>query len=117
LILVDTSPVPPDAQEQKSVPQVLGELKEMTVSYAKQETIDPIKGLGRFVGFGVGGSMLLGIGLCLLCLAALRALQTETDGTFDGFWSWAPYFITTVVIAIFAFLAVRAIKEKPDGDR
>lgn len=104
--------------EEKSVPQVLGELKELTVTYAKQETVDPIKGLGRFIGFGVGGSFLLGIGVCLLALAALRALQTETDGTFDGGWSWAPYLVTTVVLALLAYLAVRAIKEKnTDGDR
>ena len=103
---------PPEADTNKSVPQVLGELKEMTVTYAKQETVDPLRSIGRFVGFGVGGSILLGIGLCLLGLAALRALQTETDDTFEGNWSWAPYLITTVVLALFAFLAVRRIKEK-----
>lgn len=98
-------------EDRKSVPQVLGELKELTVTYAKQETVDPLKGLGRFVGFGVGGSFVLGLGLCMLGLAALRALQTETDA-FDGNWSWAPYLITTVVLAVFALLAVRAISGK-----
>ena len=102
----------PEAETDKSVPQVLGELKDMTVAYAKQETVDPLKSIGRFVGFGVGGSFLLSIGLCLLALSALRALQTETGDTFEGNWSWAPYLITTVVLAIFAFLAVRRIKEK-----
>jgi hypothetical protein len=103
---------PPQADTDKSVPQVLGELKEMTVAYAKQETVDPLRSIGRFIGFGVGGSFLLGIGLCLLGLSALRALQTETGDTFEGNWSWAPYLITTVVLAVFAFLAVRRIKEK-----
>lgn len=98
--------------DRKSVPQVLSELKELTVTYAKQETVDPLKGLGRFVGFGVGGSIVLGIGLCLLGLAALRALQTETGDTFEGGWSWAPYLITTAVLGLLAVLAVRAIKEK-----
>ncbi len=105
----------PPADQDKSVPQVLGELKDLTVSYAKQETVDPLKGLARFVGFGVGGSFLLGIGLCLLGLAGLRALQTETGETFTGGWSWAPYLITTGVLGVFAFLAVLAIKEKRDG--
>jgi hypothetical protein len=112
--LVDKQAVP-DTPQQKSVPEVLGELKDMTVAYAKQETVDPLRNIGRFVGFGVGGSFLLGLGLCLLGLAALRALQTETGDTFEGDWSWAPYLITTVVLAIFAFLAVRKIKEKRDG--
>lgn len=104
-------------EEQKSVPQVLAELKDLTVSYAKQETVDPLRGLGRFVAFGVGGSFVLGIGLCLLALAALRALQTETDGTFDGGWSWAPYLITTVVLVLLAALAARSIKEKKEAER
>ena len=113
--LVDNSVVPDTSPDQKSVPQVLGELKDMTVSYAKQETIDPLKSIGRFVGFGVGGSFVLGVGLCLLGLAALRALQTETGDTFEGNWSWAPYLITTVALLVFAALAVRAIKEKRSG--
>jgi hypothetical protein len=113
--LVDNSVVPDTSTDQKSIPQVLGELKEMTVSYAKQETIDPLKSIGRFVGFGVGGSFVLGIGLCLLGLAGLRALQTETGDTFEGDWSWAPYLITTVALLVFAALAIRGIKEKRRG--
>ena len=45
--------------------QTIRELKDLVVAYAKQETIDPIKGLGRFVGFGVGGAVLLGTGVLL----------------------------------------------------
>lgn len=100
-------------EEQKSIPQVVGELKELTITYAKQETIDPLKRMARFVGFGVGASFVLGIGLCLLGLAALRALQTETGDTFADGWSWAPYLITTVVLGLLAVLAVLQIKEKP----
>jgi len=98
--------------ERKSVPQVLGELKDLTVTYAKQETVDPLKGLGRFVGFGVGGSFVLGLGLCLLGLAVLRALQTETGDTFEGNWSFVPYLVTILVLGVLALLAVGAIKDK-----
>jgi len=110
--------VAPDHQrlETKSLTQVLGELKDLTVTYARQETVDPVRGLGRFVAYGVGGSFVLGVGLCLLGLAALRALQTETDGAFDGFWSWVPYLITAVVLVILAYLAVTRIKRKEDDD-
>lgn len=102
--------------ERKSVPQVLGELKDLTVTYAKQETVDPLKGLGRFVGFGVGGSFVLGLGLCLLGLAVLRALQTETGDTFEGNWSFVPYLVTILVLGVLALLAVGAIKDK-GGER
>ena len=77
----------------KPVPEVLSELWELTVAYAKQETVEPLKGLGRFVGYGVGGAVMLGIGCGLLLLGGLRALQTQTDTTFSGNWSWAPYLI------------------------
>ena len=107
--------MPEPSTDQKSVPQVLGELKDMTVSYAKQETIDPLRSIGRFIGFGVTGSFVLGVGLCMLGLGFLRLLQTETDDTFTGNWSWAPYLITMVVLLLFAGLAARAIKEKRHG--
>jgi hypothetical protein len=97
--------------QDKSVPQVVSELKELTVTYAKQETVEPLKGLTRFVGFGVGGSFLLGIGICLLALALLRLLQTETDDTFDAGLVWLPYFITVVPLALAGGLTVRAISK------
>ena len=74
----------PMPEEEKSIPQVLTELWEMLVSYAKQETVEPLKGLGRFVAFGVGAAVLGGIGIILLTLAGLRGLQTHNDGHLDG---------------------------------
>ena len=71
----------------------LSELKTLVIAYAKQETIDPIKSLGRYLAFGLLGSFFLAAGLVLLSLAGLRALQTETGTTFGGNFSWAPYLI------------------------
>lgn len=71
------------------------ELVDLVVAYAKQETIDPIKRLGRVIVFGIVGSMLAGIGAVFLALAAIRALQTETS-LFDGNLSWTPYLIVAV---------------------
>lgn len=90
----------------------LGEVKDLVVAYAKQETIEPIKGLGRYIAFGMAGSLLLSVGLVLLILAGLRALQTETGSTFQGNWSWAPYLITLVGAAVLAALAFRGIGDK-----
>ena len=70
------------------------------VAYVKQETIVPLKALGRYVGFGVGGSLLLGFGVVFLGMSGLRALQTETGDTFTGNWTWAPYAIMVVALAI-----------------
>ena len=95
----------------KSIPEIGTELWELTTAYAKQETIDPLKGVGRFLGFGVPGALLLGIGVSLLLLSGLRALQTETGSTFTGNWSWVPYLIATTVLAGIAALAIFQISK------
>lgn len=91
---------------EKSVPALAAELWDLVRAYAKQETVEPMKGLGRYAAFGVAGSVLLSVGLILLLLGGLRALQTQTGTTFDGNWSWAPYLIalagTGIVIALVA---------------
>jgi hypothetical protein len=102
---------PNERQQDKSIPQVVTELKELTVNYAKQETIDPLRGLGRFVAYGVGGSLVLAMGLGMLGLAGLRALQTETGSTFTGNWSWFPYLIATIVLGAIAALAILQISK------
>ncbi len=77
--------------------QTIRELKELVIAYAKQETVDPLKGLGRYVAFGVAGALLLGTGIMFLAIGALRALQGDHRGPhFTGNWSWAPYGIVVV---------------------
>jgi membrane protein implicated in regulation of membrane protease activity len=96
---------------EKSPQQQLRELKELLVAYFKQETIDPLKGLARYVAFGVLGALLMGTGICFLAIGGLRALQTQTGTTFTGNWSWAPYGITVaglMVIAIAALMRARS---------
>lgn len=109
----------PDAasrSEQPSIPEVATELWELGVAYAKQETIDPLKGLGRFLSFGVLGALLLGIGTCLLLLGGLRALQTETGSTFTGNLSWAPYLIVVAGgLALIALALLRINRRKGPG--
>lgn len=82
--------------------ETVRELRELVVAYAKQETVEPLKGLGRYVGFGLAGALLLGTGSTFLAVGALRALQTETGTTFDGNWSWAPYGIVFAGLVLFA---------------
>ena len=101
---------------EKSLPTLASELWDLVRAYAKQETIGPLKGIGRFIGFGLAGSLLLGLGLVLLALGGLRALQTETGDTFDGNWSWAPYLIVVVgCAAILGLLASRMGKKNKAG--
>jgi hypothetical protein len=86
-----------------------GDTLQLVVDYVKQETLQPLKGLGRFIVFGVAGSVALGIGLVILAVGFLRVLQGETGSTFTGNWSWAPYLICTVAVLAVATVAVAAI--------
>jgi predicted cobalt transporter CbtA len=97
------------ATEDKSVFATLRELKELTVSYAKQETWEPVKGVGRFLKFGLPGAVLSAVGLLLLSLAMLRALQTTTGDTFAGKATWAPYLLTFAGLVLLCVLFGLAI--------
>jgi hypothetical protein len=98
---------------EKSLPTLASELWDLVRAYAKQETIQPLKGILRFVGFGLAGGLFLSIGLVLLALGGLRALQTQTGSTFQGNWSWAPYGIVVVAaFAVVGLLLSRTTKRK-----
>ena len=98
--------------ESKSMPEVATELWGLTKDYARQETVEPLKGVGRYLTYGATGALLLGVGVILLMLAGLRALQTETGDTLDGNLSWLPYFIVLVVASALVAWAVTRISKK-----
>ncbi|MCU1454589.1 MAG: hypothetical protein JWN46_2735 [Acidimicrobiales bacterium] len=95
--------------DDKGVAEILADLWKLLKDYAKQECIDPLKSLGRFLGYGVPGSLLVGLGLLFLSLGMLRALQRETGAHLTGSLSWVPYLVTLIVTAVLAFLAIRSI--------
>lgn len=98
-------------KDDKGVGEVVNDLWQLVRDYAKQETIDPLKSIGRFLAWGVAGSIMLSLGLIFGTLAVLRGLQTETGPHLTGSWSWVPYFVALVVDAIAIGLAVRSIKK------
>ena len=51
---------------------------QLTVDYLKQETVEPLRGLGRFLYMGIAGSFFMAGGLLLILIGILRLLQTET---------------------------------------
>jgi hypothetical protein len=82
------------------LPQLVTELWELIVAYFKQETVVPLRQLGRWILFGILGALLLGVGVLLLAMAGLRALQDETGTTFTGNLSWIPYMIMFVALLV-----------------
>lgn len=80
--------------EPTNEPQGLADIADLVKAYARQETVEPLQGMGRWVGMGVAGSLLLMLGSISLTLAMLRVLQEETGTTFTGNLSWFPYLAT-----------------------
>ncbi len=88
-----------------------GDFFELVKNYAKQETVEPLEGVGRWVSLGVAGSFLLMLGGISLTLALLRVLQEETGSTFTGNLTWVPHAITLAgVTAILGLLGYRIMK-------
>ena len=102
------------AKKDKSLPGEAQELFQLVVGYAKQETLDPVKNLGRFLGYGMAGALLGSLGAVLLLLGTLRLLQTETGDTFDGNWTFVPY---VVVLVVSGAIAAGAMKARSRGQR
>jgi hypothetical protein len=96
-------------KQRRSLPGLVRDLKDLTITYAKQETLDPLKALGRFIGYGVAGSLFLGVGFVFLALSMLRALQEETGDRLTGHLSWLPYLATFFGCVIVAGLSAYAI--------
>ncbi len=105
--MVDDTPNPSSRRDQASVGEVIDYVK----AYAKQETVGPLKGAGRWIGAGAAGAILIGIGLSLLLLGLLRLIQSEWGRVATGRLSWIPYVIVLVVCVLLLALAVLQINK------
>ncbi|MCP3988696.1 MAG: hypothetical protein GY724_06470 [Actinomycetia bacterium] len=91
------------------------EIQQMVISYAKQETIDPLKTLGRYLGFGLGGSLAMFVGTFFLGLGVLRLMQSFEVFSGSSWASSLPYVIaiaTLVLIMAMMGLSLSRAKKK-----
>lgn len=89
----------------------VGEVIDYVREYAKQETLGPLKGAGRWLGYGIAAALTLGLGVLLLLVGLLRLLQTEWTRSASGNLSWLAYLITLVVAVILLALTLSRIKK------
>jgi hypothetical protein len=82
--------------------QTVRELQELVIAYAKQETVDPLKGMLRYVGLGLAGAVLMGCGVSFLAMAALRGMQSNRGWAVNGNWSWVPYLAVVIALGLTA---------------
>jgi hypothetical protein len=95
----------------QSDPASVGEVIDYVKTYAKQETVGPLKGAGKWIGFGAAGALCLGLGLSILLLGLLRLFQTESFGAQSARWTWLNYLVVAVVCALAIALTVWRINK------
>jgi hypothetical protein len=97
----------PSRREDTSLEAVITLVRD----YAKQETLGPLKGAGQWIGFGIAGAVLLGVGLALVLLGVLRLIQTEWDRAASGALSWIAYLIVLIVCVLLIVVTVSRINK------
>jgi Putative Actinobacterial Holin-X, holin superfamily III len=101
----------PPTPDPRQEPSVSG-LVQLVKDYARQETVGPIRGAGRWAAFGGAGAVLFAVGTILLMLTAVRVMQTETDA-FDGKWmGLIPYCVALLIAVGVIALAISRIGRK-----
>jgi hypothetical protein len=90
----------------------VGEVIQLVKDYARQETLGPLRGAGRWLALGLAGAILIGFGTILLVLGVLRLFQNEFAPTFSGRWmSLLPYVIAFAFsLVVIGLAASRIVK-------
>lgn len=104
-------PAAPSSRPRTDVPPSIGDVIDTVTEYAKQETLGPLRGAGRWLGFGAAGALLLGIGLSLVLLGLLRLLQTEWERSASGSLSWLAYLVVLVVCVVVLVVTLQRINK------
>lgn len=85
------------------------ELFTLIIDYVKSQTLTPLKRLGRYLGFGIAGSIFMANGAIFVSLGILRYLQTLD--ALDNNLSFLPYVILAVfdlcIVGLLFFVASR----------
>ncbi len=95
--------------------QGVAEVADLLKAYVRQELLGPLRGAGRWVSMGLAGSVALVVGVVLLLLSLLRALQTETGTAFEGNLSWIPYLIAVAALVVVIAALLRQVGKRGLG--
>jgi hypothetical protein len=86
----------------------LDEARDAASDYVREQTVEPVRQLGRYLKFGCLGSIFLSIGGVLVLVGLLRLLQTSSS-VFTGHLSWLPYLIIVVLASVALGFTIRGV--------
>lgn len=87
----------------------VSDVVETVKEYARQETVEPIKGAARWVAVGTVASLSLGVSMIYGSLAILRVSQDLGGSVLDGSWSFVHYLVTVAILGVIVKVAVSRI--------
>jgi hypothetical protein len=101
-----------ESPRRRSAPDHVTDLVDSVKQYAKQETIDPIRGAARWIAVGTVASVSLGLALVFFAIAVLRLSQYLGGESLSASWSFLHYFITFIVVSAFVAIALSRIQQR-----
>ncbi len=90
----------------------VGDLYDSVKQYARQETLEPIKGAFKWVAVGSVAALCLGLALVYLALGILRLSQDLGGTALDGSWSFIHYFITLCVVTVLVVVTFSRVSQR-----
>lgn len=87
----------------------VADLVESVKQYAKQETLGPLKGAGRWLAFGTVAALLLGMAMLMAVLGVLRLSQDLGGTALDGSWSFVHYLIAGAFNLLLVYIALSRV--------
>ena len=84
---------------------------DLVVSYAKQETIEPLRGAMRWILWGLASMAFICTGLVFLVLGVLRLSQDVLGESFQHSWSFVSYFVGVLACGVVVAFALTSIKK------
>jgi len=84
---------------------------DLVVSYAKQETIEPLRGALRWILWGLASMAFICTGLVFIVLGVVRVTQDVLGDSFLHSWSFVSYFVGVLACGIVVAFALTSIKK------
>lgn len=103
---------PPPFRKRLTPTDQVTDLVESVKTYARQETLGPIKGAARWVAVGSLAATSLGLAMVFLALGVLRLSQDLGGSSLDGSWSFLHYFFTLTVVSLLVWLSFSRISQR-----
>ena len=84
---------------------------DLVVSYAKQETIEPLRGAMRWILWGLASMAFICTGLVFLVLGVVCLSQDVLGESFQHSWSFVSYFVGVLACGVVVAFALTSIKK------